>query len=693
MRQWKIKQQNNQEVAALCTALGCSHFFARVLINRGMGNLAQARDFLSVSRDVLEDPFLFRSMDEVVCRIRQAIDHQERITVYGDYDVDGITATSLMVLALRELGGMVDYYIPDRFSEGYGVNAEALNVIANNGTKLVITVDTGITAVSEVEHAKALGMDVIITDHHECQPELPATWIINPKQPDCGYPYPHLAGVGVVYKIACALDFRYGKGDGARRYAPLAAVGTVADIMPLIGENRYIVRRGLEDLKTCGCVGLEKMIAHCLGDKPIDTGAIGFVIAPRINAAGRLGSAETGVELLTIDDPARAEEIVEELCRENNRRQEIENGILRDALEMIGRDPFSNQRSAIVLWKKNWHNGVVGIVASRLKDRFQKPCFLFSLNEEFGKGSGRSIPPFNLFDALSNISGSCEKFGGHTLAAGVLVKKGRLKEFRDAFCKEVDRFLQTEQFDCSIEIDCEISGDDLTLGNLKEIESLAPFGRKNELPIYCLRRARILSASPTANRNHMRLVLQCNHQRMTAFYFNVAPDHFCYEPGDLVDVVFEADINNYNGRQSVQLSLKDMRSSCREDQRISREIERIQEDRILAEDIPTRDDAVALYLYMKKKIGAGKNCIDFYALPAAIQKEQRVALSYGKTYFALKALKELGVLEYESDGFKLSHLKIHPEIRVSFRDSEILRSIKRKAGEPDECGKPTVSCI
>lgn len=693
MRQWKIKKQNSEDVAALCEALSCTHFFARVLINREMRSIGQAKAFLSVDESVLVDPYLFHSMEAVVEKIWKTIKAGERITVYGDYDVDGITATSLMVKVLRELGGVVDYYIPDRFAEGYGVNKAAVAEIAQKGTKLMITVDTGITAVEEVEQAKALGMEVIITDHHECQPELPATLIINPKQPDCGYPFLHLAGVGVVYKIACALDAKYGKGDGARRYAPFAAVGTVADIMPLIGENRYIVRRGLEDLNSCGCLGLEKMIAHCLGDKPIDTGAIGFVIAPRINAAGRLGSAKTGVELLITEDAARAEEIVEELCRENNRRQEIENGILKDALGMIERDPLADQRSAIVLWKKDWHNGVVGIVASRLKDRFQKPCFLFSLNEEFGKGSGRSIPPFSLFNALSNISGSCEKFGGHTLAAGVLVRKGRLKEFRDAFCREVDCFLKKEQFDCSIEIDCELFGEDLTLENLHAMESLAPFGRKNELPIFCMRRVRILSASPTANRNHMRLVLQCGHLRITAFYFNVSPENFCYQQGDLVDIVFEADINTYNGRQSVQLSLKDMRSSCREDRRILQEMERVQADRLALEDVPSRDDAVALYLYLKKQVDMGKNSFDFYSMPAAIQRNQGAALSFGKTYHALRILKEMGVLEYEWEEGMISRMMIHPEVRVSLRDSEILREIKRKAGEPNECGEQIVSGV
>ncbi|MBQ7095338.1 MAG: single-stranded-DNA-specific exonuclease RecJ [Clostridia bacterium] len=681
LRKWNIRQQNSQDVESLRKALGCSHFFARILINRGYITTDDASAFLKADSSVLGDPYLFKAMDYTAARIEKAILQKERITVYGDYDVDGITATSLMVKAIRELGGVVDYYIPNRFDEGYGVNSSAVEKIAKRGTKLIITVDTGITAVDEVEYAKNLGIEVIITDHHECQAELPKTTIVNPKQPDSGYPFPHLAGVGVVYKIACALDARYGKGDGARRYAPLAAIGTVADIMPLIGENRYIVRSGLADLRNTGCKGLDKMIERCLGEKPIDTAAISFMIAPRINAAGRLGNAETGVELLITEDEARAEQIVEQLCRENNRRQEIENRILTDAIALMEKDPLADKRSAIVLWQKDWHNGVVGIVASRLKDRYMKPCFLFSLNEEFAKGSGRSMQPFNLFDALTNISDTCEKFGGHTLAAGVLVKRNRLREFRDALCKEVDRFLESNTFDCSIDIDCELQDGDLNLNNIKALDALAPFGRKNSLPIFCMRKVRLLGATPTANGNHMRLTLQCGHLRTTAFYFNVAPKDFCYQPGDLIDIVFEAEINTYNGRQSVQLSLKDVRSSRCGEKSVREQMGRLSAGAVYSEDVPSRDDAVALYLYLKRQVEKERLKLDFYTLPEYIEKEQRYNLSYTKTHYSLEILRELGVIEYESDGVYISELKIYPEVRVSLRDSEILRNISKKAGE------------
>ncbi len=681
MRSWNIKEQNENAVVALCRDLHCSHFFARVLINRGIDTAPKAQRFLKTDRSALYDPFLFRGMERAVERIGSAIESKEKITVYGDYDVDGITATGLLVEALRELGGTVDYYIPSRFTEGYGVNMDAIRTIANRGTRLMITVDTGITAVKEVEEAKRLGLEVIITDHHECQAVVPDTLILNPKYAESGYPFAELAGVGVVYKLVCALDQRYGQGDGEERYATFAAVGTIADIMPMLGENRYIVRRGLKNLKNTGCLGLRAMIDQCVGDRPIDTSAIGFVIAPRINAAGRMGDASTGVELLTTRSLGRAEELVAALCKENNHRQEIENRILEEAVAMIEDDPQNANRSAIVLWSEDWHNGVVGIVASRLKDRYGKPCILFSINEGHAKGSGRSVRPFNLFEALERLSDRVEKFGGHAYAAGVLVRADGLEAFRDAFCREVDRFLEKEEFDESIEIDCLLQEQDLTLDQIRDLERLAPFGRGNETPIFCMQNVYLQDAVPTANGNHMRLVLQYGHIRVTAFYFNVPPSSFCYQPGERLDIVFEADINNYNGRQSIQFSLKDVRYAAKKSAPFTETLCRLERDEPLAEDIPDREDTAALYRYLQRQVSKNVTAVDFYTLPERIAREQQYRITEGAVYYSLKILRELGILTYHSSGSILTHLCIHAEKRVHLEDSEILKDITEKAGE------------
>lgn len=680
MRQWKIKDQDEAVVDVLCRALHCSHYFAKVLINRGITTPQDAKNFLNTDASALHDPFLFRDMEPAVERIGRALRQGEKMTVYGDYDVDGITATGLLVEVLRELGGRVEYYIPSRFTEGYGVNAKAVETIAAGGTTLMITVDTGITAVREVEYAKTLGLDVIITDHHECQAVLPDTLIINPKQPDSGYPYGDLAGVGVVYKLSCALDARFGRGDVAERYAAFAAVGTIADIMPMLGENRYIVRRGLDQLKSADCVGLRTMIERCVGARPVDTSAVGFAIAPRINAAGRMGNAGTGVELLTTRSKDEAHRLVDALCKENNHRQEIENRILEEAVEMLEKDRSLMERNAIVLWGDDWHNGVVGIVASRLKDRYGKPCILFSINEGHAKGSGRSVRPFNLFEALERLSDRVEKFGGHAFAAGVLVATDRLEEFRDAFCREVDRFLEDHAFDESIEIDCTLREEDLTLDRVRELEKLSPFGRGNETPVFCMRSVYLQDATPTSNGNHMRLVFQCGYFRVTAFYFNVSPAAFCYQPGERLDLVFEVDINTYNGRQSVQLSIKDMRYAEERSQRIEKELNRIRTGALTGKDIPSREDAALIYRYLQKQTAQGPCSFDFYTLQSRIAREQDGSITVGALYHGLKILAELEVLSYLEDGSLLRNVSVHGERKVCLDDSELLRELKGKAG-------------
>lgn len=682
MHRWKIKKQSGTVVAQICNALSCSHFFARVLINRGYDTPEKAKAFLNIDHIEIPDPYLFRDMKAVVDRICRAIIEGQKMTVYGDYDVDGITSTGLLVEALRDLGGTVDYYIPSRFTEGYGVNSKAIQSIASRGTALLITVDTGITAVEEVEEAKSLGMDVIITDHHECQAILPDTMIINPKQPGSGYPFQELAGVGVVYKLVCALGHRFGVSDIAERYIAFAAVGTIADIMPMRSENRYIVSKGLERLRDTSCVGLRTMIDRCVGDRPIDTSTIGFVLAPRINAAGRMGRAETGVELLTTRDQSVAERLVEELCKENNRRQEIENKILDEAVAMIENDPEQNHRSAIVLWNESWHNGVVGIVASRLKDRYGKPCILFSINGENAKGSGRSVRPFNLFEALERISGQVSKFGGHAFAAGVLVSVSNLAAFRDAFCREVDAFLAEDCFDESIEVDCLLRDGDISLENIKNLERLAPFGRDNETPIFAMRNVHLLDAIPTANGNHMRLILQSGHARITSFYFNVSSANFPYTGGDVVDIVFEADVNTYNGRQSVQFSVKDICYALDKCGSVMKELSRIEEGDFVAKDIPFRRHTAAVYRYLQRQIAKGVTAFDFCALSERImQMQQCKDITVGGIYFSFKILRELGVLNYSEIGTLMIGMQIRAEKKVNLEESTVLRDLRRRVGE------------
>ena len=682
MRRWNIKKQDEHLVDTLCRELDCTHFFARILINRGFLNEDDARAFLNTNCSDLLDPFLFNGMDQAVERIKKAIRNSERITVYGDYDVDGITATALLSGVLKELGGVVDFFIPSRFTDGYGVNSSAIQAIAEKGTQLIITVDTGITAVDEVEEAKRLGMDVIVTDHHECQEILPQVLVINPKYAESGYPFQHLAGVGVVFKLISALIYSFGGCPAdIDQYTPLAAIGTIADIMPMLGENRYIVQKGLEYLQNTENIGLKKLIDRCMGDRLLDASAVSYVLAPRINAAGRMGNASIGVELLTTDDGERAESLVEELCRENNRRQGIENGILEDAISMIEEDEAEQKRNAIVLWKEGWHNGVVGIVASRLKERYNRPCILFSLSEDHAKGSGRSVKPFNLFNALEQIKDHTLKFGGHAYASGVLVSTDHLNEFRDALCKQVDMFLEENEFDNSIEIDCSLYPQDLSVENILSLQKLAPFGRENESPIFCMRNVRILEAAPTANGNHMRLTFLCDHIKVTAFYFNVSLADFLYTEGETVDVVFETDINVYNGRRSVQLTVKDIRNALSNSNSVWRDVERLNGMNVGEKDIPSRDHTAAVYRYLQKAVSSGSCSFDITTLPDRISQNQEIEISNGAVYLSLLALEELGVLNFEKEGRNIRKLQLNSQTKVDLGDSEILKKYKEKAGE------------
>ena len=682
MRRWNIKKQNEHLVEALCSELGCTHFFARILVNRGFATVQEARAFLNVTRSDLLDPFLFKGMDQAVERIKKAIQNSERITVYGDYDVDGITATALLTVALKELGGNVDFFIPSRFTDGYGVNSSAIQSIAERGTRLILTVDTGITAVDEVEEAKRLGIDVIVTDHHECQETLPQVLVINPKYDQSGYPFQHLAGVGVVFKLVSALVYSLGgTASDIDKYTPLAAIGTIADIMPMHGENRYIVQKGLEILKNTRNIGLKKLIDHCMGDRTLDASAISYVLAPRINAAGRMGNASIGVELLTTEDEQYADQLVEELCRENNRRQGVENRILEEAIAMFEQEEAEKKRNAIVLWKEGWHNGVVGIVASRLKERYNRPCILFSLSEDHAKGSGRSVKPFNLFNALERIKDHTLKFGGHAYASGVLVSTDHLNEFRDALCEQVDSFLEENEFDNSIEIDCSLYPQDLSVENIAALQQLAPFGRENESPIFCMRNVRILEAAPTANGNHMRLAFLCDHTKVTAFYFNTSLADFLYTAGETVDVVFEADINAYNGRKSVQLIVKDIRNALSCSNFVWRDIERLKAMNVQEKDIPTRDHTAAVYRYLQKATSLGFCSFDITTLPTRISQKQQIEITNGAVYLSLMALEELGVLTFESEGRNIRKVQLNSQIKVDLGDSEILKKYKEKAGE------------
>ena len=536
---------------------GYPPLLSAVLAARGVVTAEEAAAFLegSPERALTEDPFLLVDMDRAAARIRAALECGEHCAVYGDYDVDGITSTCLLADYLRSRGVRTDIYIPDRLEEGYGLNSEAIARLRENGVSLIITVDCGVTAVEETAFAASIGVDMIITDHHECQPELPAACaVVNPKRPGSPPEGQGLAGVGVAFMLVCALE---GSCETVfERYSDLAAVGTVADVMPLTGENRRIVRRGLEKLRNDPLPGLAALMTEAgVREDRLGAATIGFVLAPRINAAGRLGRVSCASELMLERDPARAAELAAELCGMNRERQELEAAIWAEAEDMIGQCPAGKP---VVLAREDWHQGVIGIVASRLADAHHVPVVMISLEGELGKGSCRSYGGFNLFDALSACGGLLESFGGHALAAGLNIRRENIDVLRRSLADYYENNVPNEEEGLSPDILID-SGGLLSMENVASLERLEPCGTGNPKPSFCITEARLISVLPIGKGRHTSLRLSCFRRTWECVWFGQKAEELDISAGDDVDVIFTPQVSEYRGRRSVQLMVQAIR--------------------------------------------------------------------------------------------------------------------------------------
>ncbi len=552
---WRIPYSRPEYPAELKQA-GCGPLLSAVLALRGVRTMSEARELLDGGLPCLHDPMQMKGMAQAVRRLRQAIERKEAVAVYGDYDVDGITATCLLTDYLRSKGLRCTGYIPDRNEEGYGLNCAALDGLRKEGVTLLITVDCGITAVEEAEHTRSIGMDMIVTDHHECKPgPLPdAVAVIDCKQEGDGYPNPDLAGVGVAMKLVCACE-----GDDEAmllRYADLVAVGTVADVMPLLGENRYLVRRGLELLSQNPRPGFAAMLREAGVDPArISASSVGFSLAPRLNAAGRLGQATKAAELLMASRPEDAARLASELCELNRQRQVIENQIWKDALSRLeGRKPTG----PIVLASQDWHQGVIGIAASRLAEQFSLPAIMVCLNGDHGKGSCRSYGSFNLFEALSACSEHLLGFGGHALAAGMTIRSDKLADFRRA----LNAYYQANKPKAVPDVSCDLlirDGSLLTLENVRELDRLEPYGNANPKPVFCFSNVRLEAADQVGGGRHLKIQLDLNGQRLDGIFFSHSAQALGISAGDRVDLAFTPQINEFRGHSSVQLVVSAIR--------------------------------------------------------------------------------------------------------------------------------------
>lgn len=701
-------EETDLAIARLQRESGVSGVMARLLYTRGYPTAERVRAFLKQEETSFHDPFLLLDMEKAVERVTRAIDRGERIAIYGDYDVDGVTSVSLLYLYLKERGADVSYYIPSRMKEGYGLSAPAIDTLHARGVRLMITVDTGITATEETLYASSLGIDTVVTDHHECRPELPsACAVVNPHRVNDPYPFKELAGVGVVFKLITALEItlRQANGGSARdavrfvcdTYADLVAIGTIADVMPIVDENRLIVTLGLRMLQQTKRLGLRALIDAASGGtkkRKINSTFIGFVIAPRMNAAGRVSSATIAVELLLEEDPARAVQIADKLCELNATRQREENRIAEQAYDQIEKTLDKEKDHVIVIANDSWQQGIIGIVSSRITERYGMPSILISyegavegepIMTDQGKGSGRSVKGLNLVEALLACEDLLVRFGGHELAAGLTVRRGNVDAFRKRINEYAAQKLGSEPLRVMLEADCEVQTNEITMKLAEEITALEPFGVCNAVPQFVWKNATLVRVIPMGAGKHVKLILEKDGVQMSAVWFGMSPLRLPFEVTEQVDVMFQLNLNEYQNTVSLQLLVQDMRLSdsfeaaYAEQKRLYRHIcedgEYTAEDRVL----PTRDDMAVIYQFLRREYRNGHSVFTARRLLAAMRSLHAQEINYVKLKFTIRIMQELllcGVTETEPDTFVFEFYD--STAKTNIEKSSILHKLKRQ---------------
>lgn len=559
-KKWQFYNTDINKIKDISEKFKLNELLSEIIVNRNIGSYEDIRVFLEPTRKDFNDPFLFNDMNIAVERIIKAIESNENVVIYGDYDVDGITSTTVLKKYLMERGLMADTYIPNRLDEGYGLNKDAINTISKNNNTLIITVDCGISAISEIEYAKDLGIDVIVTDHHEAGEELPkALAIIDAKRKDNTYPFRGLAGVGVVFKLIQAISIKLNLDEKEfLKYLDLVCIGTISDIVPLEKENRVIAKLGLKLLEVTKNLGLKELI-KTIGYRKIDSNAISFGIAPRINACGRMGHENEALQLFLSEDKNEVEQITKNLNEYNRLRQETEKRIYDEAIKKINEEHLDKNNS-IVIAGDNWHHGVIGIVSSKVTDLFFKPSILLCFEGDIAKGSGRSIPGFDLHQALYECDELLDKYGGHEMAVGLSMKKNNYKLFKKQF-EEIAQNKHIEEIVPIIYIDGQISLKDMTKEVAKSLELLEPFGEGNKVPLFLYKNLKIDSIRALTEGKHLKLTLKDTNYIVNAIGFNMGYLANEYLIGDKVDIVGVLETNNYNGSETIQINLKDIMKS------------------------------------------------------------------------------------------------------------------------------------
>ena len=559
-KKWQIYQVEEEKIEELQKKYNLNKLLATILVNRGITEEKQIFKFLNPKRNDFYNPYEMPDMDIAVKRIVKAIKNQEKTIIYGDYDVDGITSVTVLKSFLVERGLDVAEYIPNRLEEGYGLNENAVKEIANQGYTLMITVDCGISAIEEVEYANKLGIETIITDHHEPGNELPkALAIVDAKRKDNKYPFRNLAGVGVVFKLIQAIGTELNLDEKEYlKYLDIVCIGTISDIVPLVDENRVIVKLGLKLVEQTRNLGL-KAILQASGYSKIDSSTISFGVAPRINACGRMGHQEEALKLFLSKDINEVNELTQKLNEYNRLRQETEKNIYTDAIMQIERDELAN-KNTIVVMGKNWHHGVIGIVSSKITELYFKPSILLCEEDNIGKGSGRSIPGFDLYEALTQCKNAIEKFGGHSMAVGISVKKENLEMFKKEL-EQISKERNIEEIVPILKIDAQIDLEEINKEMVESLKELEPFGEENKTPLFMIRNLKIDSIRALSEGKHLKLTLKDNKNIVNAIGFNLGELSNDYKIGDKIDVVGNLEINSFNGVDNIQINIKDLMRS------------------------------------------------------------------------------------------------------------------------------------
>jgi len=722
-RKWLVKAsrsdiEKSAQVEEISKGLGLCHPTVQLLLNRGCYDPDSCVNFLEKKTEQLHDPFLMKDMNKAASHILEVAKAGKRIVIYGDYDVDGVTSVSILHMYLESIGADVGFYIPSRLGEGYGMSHDSLCKLHADGCSMIITVDTGITATDEAELISSLGMELIITDHHECYADVPKAYaVVNPKQQDCPYPFKELAGVGVVFKLLCAMEILNSPGvspiDAVRKvadkYIDLVAIGTVADVMPLRDENRLIVSKGLLTVENEPRVSLEALLNASVGDgktthkHKITSGYIGYTIAPRVNAAGRIRSASIAVDLFLCNDPERAKELAEELCEINKERQIEENKIIEQAFAKINAEHDFAHDPVIVLADESWHHGIIGIVASKITEKYSRPCILISFDDvgdgsgvvtnedsDVGKGSGRSIKGMNLVDALTHCSDLLLKYGGHELAAGLSIERGMLEDFKQRINDFARGCFDSEQPVAALEAECELVSSDVTMAQAIELYGLEPYGVSNPVPVFVMYGMKVSHVSSVGGGKHTKLTLSKDNLVITAMYFRYSPAELDVYENDVIDVMFNLDINEYQNNKSLQYIVKDIRLAADE-------AEKEREERILYKNIsegafdpsdmdaseidsivPGRSDFAAIYNIIKKELRMDHDTFSIRAL-CKLLTANGVPNRYVKVKYIIRVFQEMNILgvdeiDQEAEIYRFKY--IYVKNKADLDKSNILRKLK-----------------